>query len=102
MRRHPGGKASARRRALHSLAVTPGIRIEGGFHKPTPIVRALGPHLFQALSCKATWMLQRRLRGTRFAKMSPNEREAPVLKIATEISSKVEARMIASGACHHA
>jgi hypothetical protein len=101
MRRHAGGKASARRTTLHSLTLTPGIRIKGGFHKPTPIVRALGPHLFRALSCKATWMLQRRLRGTRFIKMSPSEREAHVLKIATEIANKVEARMIASGPCYH-
>jgi hypothetical protein len=46
-------------------------------------------------------MLQRRLRGTRFAKMSRSEREAHVLKIATEIANKLEARMIASGPCYH-
>ncbi len=101
MRRDPRRKANGRHAALDSPPVTPGIRITGGFHKPTPIVRTLGPHLFQALSCKATWMLQRRLRGTRFAKMSPGEREAHVLKIATETANKIEARMIASGPCYH-
>jgi hypothetical protein len=94
-------KVRARQGELHSFTESPGIRIKAGFHKPTPMVQVLGSHLFQAVGCKATWMLQRRLRGSRFAKMSPADRKAHVQKIATEIANKIEARLIAFGPCYH-
>jgi hypothetical protein len=101
MNQRASPKASAMQGGRHSFTESPGIRIEGGFHKPTPMVRVLGSHLFQALSCKATWMLQRRLRGSRFARMNAADRKAHVLKIATEIANKIEARPIAFGPCYH-
>lgn len=86
---------------LQSRTESPGIRVEGGFHKPTPMVRILGRHLFEAVSCKATWMLQRRLHERRLAKMNPADRKAHIVRIATEIANKLEARLIAFGPCYH-
>ncbi len=101
MNKRTSPRVSARQGKLHSFAESPGIRIKAGFHEPTPMVQVLGSHLFQAVSCKATWILRRRLRGSRFAKMSLADRKAHVQKITTEIANKIEARLIAFGPCYH-
>jgi hypothetical protein len=79
----------------------PAIQISGKLREPSAIVSVLAQHLFHALSSKATWMLQRRLRGKRFMKVSPADRKAHVLRIATQVANKIEARIIAFGPCYH-
>jgi hypothetical protein len=97
------GEQTERGRAIEtgSGAEFPAIQITGTLHEPSAIVSGLAQHLFHALSSKATSMLRRRLCGKRCVNMNPADRKAHILKIATEIATKIEARLIAFGPCYH-